>query len=264
MPRVLLAIVLAMAAPALPAAAQSQSPSPPAPAAQPVQFMSRTLFRLGGEHLSGQNPQFVWEGNFFGDIDFVDWGRGRGTFVANYQVLLGEEFKSFDPNQGNYTLGLSGSARLGQAEITGIFHHESRHLSDRLKRTAVDWNMVGVGVQGTGALGVMFIDARARYLGVIQKAYVDYRWEFDGRLRNDIVLRPGIGVLFSGDLHVFGVDDSRARGTQYGGRAEGGVRFDGQMGALELFAAVERRVDPAPLEFGTIDWVTMGFRLSSR
>jgi hypothetical protein len=42
------------------------------------------------------------------------------------------------------------------------------------------------------------------------------------------------------------------------------VRLDGRMGAIELFVAVERRIDPATLEFGTLDWVAVGFRLLNR
>lgn len=226
--------------------------------------MPRALFHMSGEHLSGDDPGFVWEANFGGDMDVIDWGRGRATFVANYQVILGEEFKAFDPNQGNYVIGASGSARLAGAEVSGVFHHESRHRSDRLLPRPVDWNMAGARVQGKPALGVAFLDVQAQFLKVIQRSYVDYEWELDGRLRGDIVLRPGIGVLFAGDVQLLGVDGSRGRDSQVGGRAEGGVRLDGRMGAIELFVAVERRIDPATLEFGTQDWVAVGFRLLNR
>ena len=108
------------------------------------------------------------------------------------------------------------------------------------------------------------MDAQVQFLKVIQRSYVDYEWEIDGRLRSDLVLRPGVGVLFGGDVRVLGVDGSRGRETQIGGRAEGGVRLDGVMGAVELFVAVERRIDPATLEFGTLNWVAVGFRLLNR
>ena len=47
---------------------------------------------------------FVWDTNFGGELDVVDYGTGRATFVANYQAILGDEFRHFDPNQGNYIL----------------------------------------------------------------------------------------------------------------------------------------------------------------
>jgi len=54
------------------------------------------------------------------------------------------------------------------------------------------------------------------------------------------------------------------RGGPNGFRAEGGVRFEGSGGAVELFVGAERRIDPYPLEFGTATWMTAGFRLLSR
>jgi hypothetical protein len=60
------------------------------------------------------------------------------------------------------------------------------------------------------------------------------------------------------------VDDSQNRGRQTGFRGEGGVRLQGDAGAIELFVAVERVIDPYPLEFGTKTWVATGFRLLSR
>ena len=251
---------MAVLAMAIPAAAQQPAASPSSP-----QLLSRSQFWMGAEHLSGDNPQFVWEANLGGEVDLVEWGRGRATFLANYQVILGEEFKTFDPNQGNYVLDGSGSVRVAGAEVSGVFHHESRHLSDRLKASPpVDWNMLGGRIQRKTTVGSIFVDGQAQLLGVLQKSNVDYSWQFDGRLRGDVVVRPSVGVLASVDLRIIGVDGSRARGTQTGIRAEGGVRLDGPMAALEFFLAAERRVDPAVLEFGTMSWVTAGFRLLSR
>ena len=61
---------------------------------------------------SGDDPRYVWDADFGGELDIVDYGAGRVTFEANYQVVLGEEIRSFDPNQGNYILaGLASFAR---------------------------------------------------------------------------------------------------------------------------------------------------------
>jgi hypothetical protein len=257
-------VALALVGAALPAAAQSTPPQSSSTTSSSVEFLPRAQFQMSIEHLSGQDEQFVWDGNFGGAIDFVDWGRGRAAFLANYQVILGEEFKAFDPNQGNYILALSGSARLAGLELSGVFHHESRHLADRPKRQPVDWNMVGGRVQKTLTLGAMFLDTQGDVRGVVQKSFVDYSWEVDGRVRADYILRPGVGVLASGGVTFLGVDGSRDRGTQTGARGEAGVRIDGTAGAVELFVAVERRVDPYPLAFGTAKWFTVGFRLLNR
>jgi len=63
---------------------------------------------------------------------------------------------------------------------------------------------------------------------------------------------------------VLGLDGSRGRGTQYGARGEGGVRLEGRGAVVELFVAVERRIDPYQLDFSTGSWATTGFRLVSR
>ena len=66
------------------------------------------------------------------------------------------------------------------------------------------------------------------------------------------------------DIRYLGVDGSLSRGNQTGYRVEGGFRFEGRAGAIELFVAGERRIDPYPVEVGTAQWVTVGFRLLSR
>src|SRR4051812_17644646 len=136
-----------MAGAAVPAAAQPTSGAPaPAQASTATEFLPRYTFHLAAEHLSSDDRQFVWDTNFGGELDLVDCVAGRATFVANYQAILGEQFRRFDPNQGNYILGGSLSLRPRGFEVAAVFHHESRHLSDRVKRQAVDWNMLGARV----------------------------------------------------------------------------------------------------------------------
>jgi hypothetical protein len=228
-----------------------------------VEFVPRTVFHMDAQQLTGDDPRFVWEANLGGEIDLVDYRRGRLTFFANYQVGMGDELRKFDPNQGNYILEGSASVRT-PVELAGVFYHQSRHLSDRPKDQAVDWNMVGVRARHAWIAGATHVDARADLRGTVQRTFVDYQWELDGRVRADQVLRPGIGLMASGVLRHLGVDGSRNRGGQTGFRAEGGVRFDGSAGAIELFLAAERRIDPYPLEFSTATWFMGGFRFLSR
>lgn len=244
------------------AAAQS-APADPS-VARHVEFLPRAAFHMGGEHLSNDDPRLVWEANFGGDIDFVDYGFGRATFAANYQVILGEQLRKFDPNQGNYLLEGAASGRAGGVEVSLVFHHISRHLSDRPKVFAVDWNMVGARVEKTATVGITHLDARVDVRRAILHSFVDYTWEVDADLRNRYRLSPRIAAISDVDLRLLGVDGSRNRDTQTGARGEGGVRFEGRGGAIELFVAAERRIDPFPTEFGVDTWVSAGFRLMSR
>jgi len=235
-----------------------------APAHAQIEFLPRTAFHLNAEHLSTDDERLVWDTNFGGELDLIDYGAGRSTFVANYQAILGEEFRNFDPNQGNYTLEGSTSARVGRVELAAVFHHVSRHLSDRPKRFAIDWNMLGARAQTSMTAGRTRMDARVDLRRVILQSFVDYRWELDAELRNVHGIRPRVAAISGVDVRLVGTDGTRDRGTQAGIRAEGGLRLEGRAGAVELLVAAERRIDPEPLEFGTSSWLSVGFRLLSR
>lgn len=236
----------------------------PALAQQPVQFVPRYEFHMGAEHLSGDNPRYVWDADFGGAMDVVDYGLGRFTFWANYNVVMGEQLRMFDPNSGNYILAGSTSARLPGVEVAGVFYHQSRHLSDRMKVPAVAWNMMGVRLTHEDTTGRTQWRASTDIRRVVQHALVDYRWEIDTNARAQVTLRPGVSVVGNGGVRVLGVDGTLARGTQKGFIGEGGVRLEGTGGAIELFLGAERRIDPYPVEFGSATWLKAGFRLLSR
>jgi hypothetical protein len=238
--------------------------SGPRAAAPPVEVLSRFAFHFGAEHLSSDAPQFVWEANYGGEVDLVDYRAGRTTFYANYQVILGEEFHAFDPNQGNYILGARVSARLPGVEAALVFHHESRHLSDRFKRDPVDWNMLGVRLDRQLGWRRATFDARADVRGVVQRSFVDYEWELDAGLHGRYPLTTRLAAISDVDVRRLGVDRTHDRNAQYGARAEAGLRIEGRGAAVEFFVAAERRIDPNPLAFGTDRWVSGGFRLASR
>jgi hypothetical protein len=255
---VLVALALA-AAGAAPAYAQAEPvASPPG-----VEFFSRFDFHVSMEHLFSEDRRYVWDADFGGELDMIDYGRGRATFVANYETILGSEFRAFDPNQGNYTLEGSASVRAGAVDAAAVFHHVSRHLSDRPKRFPVDWNMIGVRIAGATTRGSTALRGRVDVRGVIQKTYVDYNWEVETAGAARLAVHPRVSLVSNGVVRVVGVDGSRDRGVQYGLRGEGGVRLAGRGAALELFVAAERRLDPHQLEFSTVTWVTTGFRISS-
>lgn len=245
--------------------AQTGVPLPPLPPpGTTFTFLPQTAFHMTAEHVSGDDERFVWNANFGGQLDVLGYPGGRATFLANYEVVLGEEWKAFDPNQGNYFIAASASYWVHGVELAGVFHHESRHLSDRLKRFPVDWNMVGARAQTALVHGRSTTVARADLRRVIQRSRVDYEWELDARVRNLVQLRPRVGVVSSVSLDLMGVDGSHDRGTQVGARGEGGIRLQGDAGAIELYLAAERRIDPYQLESSTASWFIAGFRLLSR
>ena len=236
----------------------------PAAAQQPVQFLPRFDFYFAAEYLSDDDRRFEWDADLGGEVDVVDYGVGRATFTANYEVVMGTQLRRFDPNQGNYILAGSASARAGALEVAGMFYHQSRHLSDRPKLGAIDWNMVGARVAGDMTRGRTEWQARADVRGVVQKSFVDYQWEIDAEGGGRMELHPRVSLISSAGVRVLGVDGTRDRGTQTGFLAEGGARFEGTVAAMEFFVAAERRIDPFPVEFGTATWLKAGFRLLTR
>ena len=259
---VVLGLAFALAT-ADPSSAQTSSRQADPPTDPPA-FLSRFGFLVGIEHIVSSDPRFMWDAYTGAELDVVDYGVGAMTLLAAYQAILGEEFRQFDPNQGNYTLAGSGSVRAGPIEAAGVFHHVSRHLSDRPKRFPVDWNMIGVRIRSGMARGRSEMRTQVDLRRVIQKTFVDYRWEVDGGARGQVRLSPRVALFADGAFRVVGVDGSRERGNQYGWRTDGGIRLDGRAAALELFVAGERVIDPYQLEFSTATWLTTGFRLVSR
>lgn len=252
-------LALALTACASPVAAQDSATT----GSSSIELLPRFGFHVSMEHLVSDDERFVWDANWGGELDIVDYGVGRFTFVANYQTILGSEFRAFDPNQGNYILEGSLSARAPVGEVAAVFHHVSRHLSDRPKRFPVDWNMIGARIRRDVTRGRTDIQASADLRAVILKSYVDYRWELDTDVRARVRLRSRVSAVARGRFHTLGVNGTRSRGTQYGFRGEGGVQIAGRGALVDLFVAGERRIDPYQLEFSTATWLTAGFRISS-
>jgi hypothetical protein len=258
---------LALAAGVIPAIAQQPGPLPVDQPPTAPAFFPRYNVQLAANSLSGGDPRFTWDAHFGGNADLVDYVKGRLSVTADYEAVLGSEFRAFDPNQGNYILETSASTWAGDTEIAGVFHHVSRHISDRPKRYAIAWNILGARVLRKVDLGgfasVAVIVGGGR---VVQHADVDYQWNanFDIVVRRAI--NRGVGVFAHGSGELFTVDPAiRGRvDTQHSGRFEGGVRFDGRGGALELFAGVEHRLDADPHDYLPVTWGIMGFRMVSK
>lgn len=237
---------------------------PPSAGSGEVELFPRYDFWMSAEHLSGDDPRFVWDTSFSGGLDVVRYRDTRLSFLASYQAMLGEQYRSFDPNQSNYTLEGTLMTRIGDLVVGPVVYHQSRHLSDRFKDEPVDWNMAGGRVAGLWERGPARLDSRVDLRGVFNKTYVDYQWELDAGVRAQYRLHPRVAVVGGANLRRLGVDGSRNRGDQTGFRSDGGVRIEGTAAAMEFFLAAERRIDPYQLQFGTVTWASVGMRLLSR
>ena len=248
--------------------AQSPAPPPPSP-----DFLTRYNFHLAANTLTIKDPRFSWETHFGGDLDLVDFVTGRASMLVDYQAILGDQLRPFDPNQSYYILEASSSYRTPWVEIAGVFHHVSRHLSDRDKTFPIAWNVVGARALRRIEVSGTRIDTYGGVGVVAGHSNVDYSWtaDLDVAIRRAVSSR--VGLFAHAHAERFGVDGlvrvaedgtPLTRGSQAGGRVEAGVRFDGRAGALELFAGYERRIDAGPSGFLPARWGIAGFRLVGR
>jgi hypothetical protein len=216
---------------------------------------------LSAAALTHDDPRFRWNAYFGGDFDLIDYVYGRLTVTVDYQTIVGNEVAPFDPVQGKYNLATAVTMRTGRMETVVEFHHVSRHLSDREKHESVAWNQIDARLLRRFDLGQSVLDLRVEAGKVVAKAYVDYSWsaELEGRLRRR--LSPRVSVFGRGAGETIGVTPTYERSQQYGGRLEGGVRFDGDGSALELFGGYERVIDADPFDLQTRNWAYGGFRL---
>jgi hypothetical protein len=240
--------------------AQSQEPRPDPP--DNAEFMSRFNAQLSAAGLASEDPRFSWDTHWGGDFDFLDYVRGRFSFLADYQALLGKEYRLFDPNQGNYTLAVSGSVRAKGLEFVGVLHHVSRHLSDRPKREAVAYNAAILRVMGLASLGKSTLAVRLEGGPVVARANLDYDWMAVGETRLRRLVSPHVAVYGTAHTEVYVVDRKvYDRINQHGGRLEGGLHLTGKGGSLDVFGGYERVIDAHQVDLVPMSWAFAGFRL---
>jgi hypothetical protein len=239
-------------------------PATDAPA-ETTRFMPRYDFHLSADALASGDKEFWWDTHFGGDFDLVTYKHGRSTFLADYQAILGKQIRLFDPDQGNYLLEASTSVRAGKTEFAGVFHHESRHLGDRIKVDAIAWNVMQLRVYRRIQMGTSAIDLRGDAGKVLARAFVDYSWTLDADARITRPVTPHVSAYGHGYAETFGVIETPAnRGRQTGGRAEAGIRVSGERGAVDLFAGWERVIDADAFAGVPRSWAFAGFRLVSK
>jgi hypothetical protein len=240
----------------------AQNPAPLREAPDEPEFMSRFDFHMSAAGLNDPDPRFSWDTHWGGDFDFVDYVRGRMMFLADYQVVLGRENRLFDPNQGNYTLAVSGSLRYKGTEFAAVLHHVSRHLSDRPNQDAIAWNAAELRLLRQFDLGKQTLTLRVEGGPVAAHAFVDYDalGVFDATLRRPLSPRTGVYGRVYADYYVVDAEVA-GRSNQNGGRFEAGLRITGKAGGLDLFGGYEKVVDAYPLDRQSKQWAFAGFRL---
>ncbi len=252
------------------ASAQQSGPQPLEGPIEHFEFFSRYDFQLMANVLSGhEGNQFRWDTHFGGEFDVLNFVKGRATVVTDYEAVLGSEYRPFDPNQGNYILEPAISWFVGKNEVSFVFHHVSRHLSDRPKTYAIAMNILeGRYLRKFKVADDTSIAVRTSAGKLAQHSQVDYTWTVDW----DVMLRhrmnPHVESYGRTTGEMFGIDPliraTPNRGTQYTTRVEVGTRLTGTKADLELFVGAEHRLDASPIDFLPVTWAIVGFRIASK
>ena len=158
---------------------------PPRLRGQEVELFPEVTVQMMAARYLPSEDAFVWDGWIGAGAGLLRVGRATAYFTADVETIIGREKRTFDANQAAYHLEAGARIRVGRHLVDPFFHHVSRHLVDRPKIDAVDWNIVGLRVAGPlpGAPG-----RYAASVGhTIQWSKVSYHWELTGLMEMDLV-----------------------------------------------------------------------------
>ena len=220
--------------------------------------------QLEAARYSGANEDFAWVGWIGATVDLAQKGKWSTYFNPNVETVLGHRVRSFEAVQANYSLEVGIRRDVGRGRVSGFFHHVSRHVQDRLKVQAVDWNFLGAQYDSPWPGEWNRRGAFQASFGVATLASaVEYNWE--ARASADIdLMRKGPNALFLiGDVRHVGAaatsDFPRSAFTDV--RAETGFRRWQDTAQFALFVAYEHRNDALVSKALVVDRALFGFRM---
>ena len=234
------------------------------PAAAETVLLPDVSVHLLAAHYAPVDTDFRWVGWIGGGAGLLEVGGVTAYFTADVETIIGNARRTFDANQANYHLEGGLRRRFGERhEAAIVFHHVSRHVVDRVKVEAVDWNLLGVRVSGRrpGRIPLAYTLGLGR---TTLASLVGYRWEATGRLDAAVWAGEKTEAYVAGDARYVTVERSDAfpRGNFLDRAAEGGVRWRRGGRTLETFAAWQHRNDVFIQRPGTWSRGLFGFRIS--
>jgi len=216
-----------------------------APPAAAADLLPDVSVHLEAARYAPVETDMHWMGWIGAGASLLGVGATRAYFTADVETIIGNTRRAFDASQANYHLEVGAHRRMGaRHEATVFFHHVSRHLSDRSKVQAVDWNVLGVRLAGRrpGRVPLAF-DLGLGHTTLA--SLVGYRWEATGRLDAAFPTGERSEAYVAGRARYMTVERSPAfdRGNFLDRALEGGLRWRRGGRTLEIYAAWERRND---------------------
>ncbi len=229
--------------------ARAQTAAEAEPEAQEEESSEESLlFPEFGLHLMGARyaptePDLHWTSWIGGSVGFFRIGEVSVFGSAEIQTVIGDTRRVFDPSQAAYGLELGVRRRRRGWLFEIFFHHVSRHLSDRDKEPAIDWNLLGVRALKQIPTGLGVPVRAGGSIGYATLASgVGYELVLTGRVEADLWQRvdKGVYLRMAGRFVAVEPEEPLLRGNfvdlwiETGGRLARG----NQLG--ELFVAYER------------------------
>jgi hypothetical protein len=220
--------------------------------------------QLEAARYSDANEEFAWVGWIGANVDLVEKGRWAGYLNANVETILGHRLRSFEAVQANYSLEVGVHLDLGRGLLSPFFHHVSRHVQDREKVQAVDWNVLGLRYDSAwptkwgrrGAFSGSFAVATL-------SSGVDY--DFEARVAGDIdvVRKDNRAMFFLAAMRYVGAQSTEnfPRENLTDVRIEAGVRRWTETSQFALFVAYQRRADALIPQALVTNRALFGFRI---
>jgi hypothetical protein len=225
-------------------------------------FLPAVSIHLEAARYAPVETDLHWTTTIGGGADVVGLGGFRGYIVGDVETIIGSTRRAFDATQANYHLELGGRWRLGGVALNPFFHHVSRHLSDREKAPAVDWNMLGVRAEARLSLGGRRAQVGGSAGHTTLASLVGYRWELTGQGDVELLRRGRTAGYGAARARLVTIDPEPElpRGDFLDWAVEGGFRYRSEQRVFEAFAAYERRNDVLPLVPSVRDRGLFGIR----
>ena len=207
-------------------------------------FLPAVSLHLEAGRYAPVETDLHWTGTMGGGADVIGIGGFRGYIVGEVETIIGNTRRAFDATQANYHLETGGRFLVGGLTVNPFFHHVSRHLSDREKAPAVDWNMLGVRAEKwLGGHRPARIGGSVGHTTLA--SLVGYRWELTGHGDLEVFRAERTAGYAAARARFVTVDPEPElpRGDFLDWAVEGGFRFRNEHRVFEAFAAYERRND---------------------
>lgn len=232
--------------------------------AQQLELLPDASGRASLSRYAPADEGLLWDAWIGAGLTLARYERTELVFDGDIETVVGNAYRAFDADQVNYHLAGSVRHSAGPYTVSALFHHVSRHRSDRAKLFSFDWNLLGVQVERSLAEPV---PARVSLMfgRMLQASRPQYDWELQAHASADVWRRPWGDLYLAAGLGLLGARSSPdyPREGFADRQLEAGLRLSRGPRRAELYARWEHRNDVLLERPGALSRGLFGLRLES-